>query len=54
MFDGFVVETQADGREALNHVRRFGPDLVLLDLMLPGIDGLGCAARSASPPSECR
>jgi two-component system alkaline phosphatase synthesis response regulator PhoP len=40
VFDGFVVETQADGREALNHVRRFGPDLVLLDLMLPGIDGL--------------
>ena len=40
VFDGFVVETQADGREALNHVRRVGPDLVLLDLMLPGIDGL--------------
>ncbi len=39
-FDGFEVECQANGREALVHVRRFKPDLVLLDLMLPGIDGL--------------
>ena len=49
VFDGFVVETQADGREAYNHVRRFRPDLVLLDLMLPGIDGLGiCRALGQS------
>jgi two-component system, OmpR family, alkaline phosphatase synthesis response regulator PhoP len=39
-FDGFEVECQANGREALVHARRFKPDLVLLDLMLPGIDGL--------------
>ena len=40
MFDGFEVECQSDGRQALAHVRRFQPDLVLLDLMLPGVDGL--------------
>ena len=46
-FDGFEVECQANGREALVHVRRFKPDLVLLDLMLPGIDGLEiCRALS--------
>jgi DNA-binding response OmpR family regulator len=39
-FDGFEVECQSDGREALRHVRRFQPDLVLLDLTLPGVDGL--------------
>jgi DNA-binding response OmpR family regulator len=40
VFDGFEVECERDGREALIHVRRFKPDLVLLDLMLPGMDGL--------------
>lgn len=45
VFEGFDVECQADGREALPHVRRFGPDLVLLDLMLPGLDGLEICRR---------
>jgi DNA-binding response OmpR family regulator len=40
VFDGFEVECQSDGRHALADVRRFQPDLVLLDLMLPGVDGL--------------
>src|SRR2546423_2825306 len=38
--EGFEVETVGDGREALDAVERFRPDLVLLDLMLPAIDGL--------------
>jgi DNA-binding response OmpR family regulator len=36
----YDVQTAADGREALRLAREFRPDLVLLDLMLPGIDGL--------------
>jgi DNA-binding response OmpR family regulator len=40
VFDGYEVQTQSEGRQALMHVRRFKPDLVLLDLMLPGVDGL--------------
>ena len=39
-FDGYEVECLNDGRHALTHVRRFKPDLVLLDLTLPGADGL--------------
>ncbi|HXJ63766.1 MAG TPA: response regulator transcription factor [Actinomycetota bacterium] len=38
--EGFAVETAADGEEALDAAGRFRPDLVLLDLMLPKIDGL--------------
>jgi len=38
--DGFRVVTAADGREALNRFREERPDLVVLDLMLPGDDGL--------------
>jgi DNA-binding response OmpR family regulator len=38
--DGFEVLTAADGREGLAIARREHPDLVLLDLMIPEIDGL--------------
>jgi DNA-binding response OmpR family regulator len=39
-YEGFVVENSDTGRDAMATARRFAPDLVLLDLMLPyGIDG---------------
>ncbi len=37
--EGFEVRLVADGREVLPLVRRWTPDLAILDLMLPGIDG---------------
>ena len=37
---GFVVQLAVDGDEAVNGVRSFDPDLVVLDLNLPGMDGL--------------
>jgi DNA-binding response OmpR family regulator len=37
---GFAVRTAADGEAALTAVRRDRPDLVVLDLGLPGLDGL--------------
>jgi len=40
-FAGFEVETAADGRAALDTARRFGPDLLVLDVMMPGLDGFG-------------
>jgi DNA-binding response OmpR family regulator len=36
---GYEVETVADGNAALDIARRSHPDLILLDIMLPGIDG---------------
>jgi two-component system, cell cycle response regulator DivK len=38
-FSGFRVATAADGREAIEKARALQPDLVLMDLSLPGIDG---------------
>ncbi len=37
---GYEVSTAVDGRAALEVARRERPDLIVLDLMLPGIDGL--------------
>jgi len=43
--DGYTVETVASGEEALVQTLRFGPDLIILDLMLPGLDGLEVCRR---------
>ncbi len=42
---GFRVEEAGDGREALEKARRLMPDLIALDVMMPGMDGFEtCAA----------
>src|ERR1700732_757583 len=38
--EGYEVRCATDGRSALEHGRSFAPDLVILDLGLPEIDGL--------------
>ncbi|MEP7134110.1 MAG: response regulator transcription factor [Chloroflexota bacterium] len=37
--DGFTVEAVGDGRAAIEAARRLKPDLIVLDLMIPEIDG---------------
>jgi DNA-binding response OmpR family regulator len=37
--EGYSVEAVGDGREALDLARQLKPDLIVLDLMLPGMDG---------------
>ena len=37
---GYRVLTARNGKEALEKVRRSQPDLVILDVMLPGMDGI--------------
>jgi len=38
--EGYQVLTAADGEQALEEVNSFSPDLILLDIILPGIDGI--------------
>ena len=42
---GFDVKTAASGEEAMREIRRWNPDLVLVDLLLPGIDGIEVTAQ---------
>ncbi len=44
-YEGFEVELAKDGREALAAVGRRRPDLVVLDLNLPGVDGIEICRR---------
>lgn len=43
--DGFEVYTSADGPSGLKAARAYKPDLIVLDLMLPGMDGLEVLTR---------
>jgi DNA-binding response OmpR family regulator len=49
--DGFEVEDFADGRSAVEAARRAPPDVFLLDVMIPGEDGLSIAARIRAEPA---
>jgi len=43
--DGFDIETSTDGLDALEKIRKDQPALVVLDLMLPGMDGFEICRR---------
>jgi DNA-binding response OmpR family regulator len=44
-YEGFEIQSCLDGGQALGLAAEFKPDLVVLDLMLPGMDGLEIARR---------
>ena len=48
--EGFEVSIARDGEEALTHIRTNRPDLVLLDVMMPKVNGFEvCQAVRADP-----
>src|SRR5512136_13958 len=44
-YEQFDVRVACNGREALDAVEQFAPDLAVLDIMMPGIDGFEVARR---------
>ncbi|MDQ8164270.1 MAG: response regulator [Gemmatimonadota bacterium] len=44
-YDGYRVVTAADGAEALAKTRQERPDVILLDVMMPGMDGIDVCKR---------
>ena len=49
--DGYTVAEARDGVQALDQVDRFAPDVIILDLNLPGIDGYSVLAQLRSRPA---
>lgn len=50
---GFDVDTAADGREGLSKMSAGGYDLILLDVMMPEIDGIGVLTEiQKNPPKQ--
>ena len=45
IYEGYSVDTAVDGTEALTKARDKEPDLVILDIMMPGIDGVEVSKR---------
>lgn len=50
----FTVDTAASGEEALEHIAIAPPDLVLMDVMMPGIDGYETCRRIKTDPKTRR
>lgn len=51
-YEGFMVDTAPSGEEGLGVARERYPDLVILDVMMPGIDGLEVLRRLRSADSN--
>ena len=49
--EGYTVRTAANGREALAILRAWRPDLILLDLMMPEMDGWAFRGEQRAMPS---
>ncbi len=47
---GIVIETATDGRRVLSQIRERVPDLVLLDVLMPGLDGFETCAELRQMP----
>jgi DNA-binding response OmpR family regulator len=50
--DGFVVLVAGDGRRALEIIESEKPDVVLLDIMMPVLDGYGVLERLSKDPHD--
>jgi CheY-like chemotaxis protein len=52
--EGFPTETAENGRQALESLPRGGPRVVLLDLLMPEVDGRGVVSALSANPAERR
>lgn len=50
-YEGFQVETASDGEQGISLAQRINPDLVILDVMMPKIDGIEVLRRLRANPT---
>jgi two-component system OmpR family response regulator len=51
-YEGWDVRIASDGRRALSVIREFKPDVIVLDIMLPDLDGLSVLSRLRADGSD--
>lgn len=51
--DGFEVHEACDGYVALTKVSEIHPDVILMDALMPNLDGIECTRRLSADPSTC-
>jgi CheY-like chemotaxis protein len=52
--DGYDVRTATDAEDALRILNTFTPEVILMDLQLPGMDGLELTRQLKADPQRCR
>lgn len=50
-YEGFQVEAAPDGEQGISAAQRINPDIIILDVLMPGIDGLEVCQRLRSNPT---
>jgi len=50
--EALIIDAATDGRDALNAIALQRPDVILLDLLMPGIDGFGVLEELRSDPNR--
>ncbi|MBI4178849.1 response regulator transcription factor [bacterium] len=53
-YPGADIKTASDGRQALTKIRRWKPDLLILDMVMPGLDGLKLIQKLRADPRTAR
>lgn len=48
--EGFIIDSARDGEEALSKVMQIKPDLILLDIIMPKLDGISVLKRLKAVP----
>ena len=52
--EGYRVDAAIDAQKALEYLERASPDLILMDIALPGMDGLSLTRKLKADPRWCR
>lgn len=51
--EGYIIHTATSGKDAVRIIKKTPPDLIILDLMLPGMDGLDvCKVLKNNPTTK--
>jgi DNA-binding response OmpR family regulator len=48
--EGYIIETARDGNEGLRKAREWKPDLIIMDVMMPGLDGFQATKKIKDDP----